>query len=175
LSQDSIELVKVWVATALIFAVGTLATLYVIVLLRRYGADLPVIGDLPLASPPAMVPLLGDPRLFITLIAAHVSASGIALVFASQTIDMALLIAAKAMTVLVVALIGCWGGQSAYEQLNVGGSIATAGLVPMAIALAAFAALSTILSVASLRALGNLRFLIAIAALLAAPIILVAL
>ena len=175
MSQDSIELVKVWVARALLFAVGTLAMLYVIVLLRQYGADLPVIGDLPLASPPEMVPLLADPRLFITLVAAHVSASGIALVLASQTIDMALLIAAKAMTVLVVALLGCWGGQTAYEQFSDGAAISTAGLVPMAVALAAFAALSTVLSVASLRALGNLRFLVALAALLAAPLILVAL
>jgi hypothetical protein len=76
------------------------------------------------------------------------------------------------MTVLIVALLGCWGGQTAYEQLTDGGAISTAGLLPMAIALAAFAALSTILSMASLRALGNLRFLVAVVAILAAPMIL---
>ncbi|MDF2800020.1 MAG: hypothetical protein K0R85_2764 [Devosia sp.] len=172
MSQENIELIKVWVATALVFAVGTLVMLYVILLLRRYGGDLPLIGSLPVASPPGMVPLLADPRLFVVLVAAHVSASGVALVLASQTIDLALLIAAKAMTVLIVALLGCWGGQTAYEQLTDGGAISTAGLLPMAIALAAFAALSTILSMASLRALGNLRFLVAVVAILAAPMIL---
>ena len=172
MSQENIELIKVWVATALVFAVGTLVMLYVILLLRRYGGDLPLIGSLPVASPPGMVPLLADPRLFVVLVAAHVSASGVALMLASQTIDLALLIAAKAMTVLIVALLGCWGGQTAYEQLTDVGAISTAGLLPMAIALTAFAALSTILSMASLRALGNLRFLVAVVAILAAPMIL---
>lgn len=173
MSQDTIDLLKVLVATALVFAAGTLAMLYVIFLLAHYGANLPMIGALPLQAPPELVPLLVDSRVFPTLAAVHVTATGLALLLTSHTVDSALLIAAKAVAVVIAALIGFAGGHMLYLQLNENTSLGVNALVPALIALAGFFILSTWLSVRTLRQLGNLRFVAAVAAILLGPVLLV--
>ena len=172
MSQDSIDLLKVLAATALVFAAGTLVMLYVIYLLSQYGADLPMIGSLPLTAPPEMVPLLANTQLFATLAAAHVTAMGLALLLTSQTIDMALLITSKAVAVVITALIGFAGGHMIYLQLNERTALNLQALTPALIALAAFLVLSSVLSIPSLRQLGNLRFVVAIGLILIGPMLL---
>ena len=172
MSQDSIDLLKVLAATALVFAAGTLVMLYVIYLLSQYGADLPMIGSLPLTAPPEMVPLLANTQLFSTLAAAHVTAMGLALLLTSQTIDMALLITSKAVAVVITALIGFAGGHMIYLQLNERTALNLQALTPALIALVAFLVLSSVLSIPSLRQLGNLRFVVAIGLILIGPMLL---
>ena len=172
MSQDSIDLLKVLAATALVFAAGTLVMLYVIYLLSQYGADLPMIGSLPLTAPPEMVPLLANSQLFATLAAAHVTAMGLALLLTSQTIDMALLITSKAVAVVITALIGFAGGHMIYLQLNERTALNLQALTPALIALVAFLVLSSVLSIPSLRQLGNLRFVVAIGLILIGPMLL---
>lgn len=173
MSQDFIDLLKVLAATALIFAVGTLVMLYVILLLATYGADLPMVGSLPLSAPPEMVPLLVDSRIFSTLAAAHVTAAGLALLVNIRTVDMALLITSKAVAVVITALLGFIGGHMVYLQLTEGTAFSLGPLTPTAIALVAFLVLSTVLSVPNLRSLGNLRFVVGIGMVVMGPLLLV--
>ncbi len=173
MSQDTIDLLKVLAATALVFCAGTLVMLYVIYLLAQYGANLPMIGAVPLNAPPEMVPLLADNRLFPTLAAVHITATGLALLLASNTIDMALLITSKAVTVVITAMLGFVGGHMTYLQLTENTAFALAPLTPAFIALGAFLVLSTLLSVRTLRGLGNLRFFVAVALVLMGPMLLV--
>lgn len=172
MSQDTVDLLKVLFATALIFAAGTLTMLYVILLLAQYGANLPMVGSLPLTAPPELVPMLADGRIFSTLAAVHVTATGLALLLTSQTIDMALLITSKAAAVVITALLGFVGGHMVYLQINENTAFTLQPLTPAIIALAGFLVLSTVLSVASLRALGNLRFLVGIGMVLLGPVLL---
>ena len=173
MSQDFVDLLKVLAATALVFAASTLVMLYVIYLLAQYGADLPMVGALPLSAPPEMVPLLADNRLFTTLAAVHVTAAGLALVLTSNTIDMALLITSKAVAVVITALLGFVGGHMIYLQLTENTALALSPLMPVFIALATFLVLSTVLSVQNLRRLGNLRFVVAVALVVMGPMLLV--
>jgi hypothetical protein len=172
-SQDTIDLLKVLAATALVFTGGTLVMLYAIYLMAQYGADLPMVGTLPLRAPPEMVPLLADNRIFTTLAAVHVTATGLALLISSHTIDMALLITSKAVAVVILALLGFVGGHMIYLQLTENASLALAPLTPVLLALLGFLVLSTVLSVPSLRGLGNLRFAVAIALVVMGPMLLV--
>ncbi len=172
MSNDTMELIKVLAAVVLIFAATTLAMLYGIALLAQYGADLPMIGSLPLALPPEMIPLLAESRLFTVLGAVHVMATGIALLLASHTIDMALLITAKAATVVITALLGFAGGHLVYLQLTENAPLAVSGLTPALVALVAFLVLSSMLSVPSLRRLGNLRFPVGVALVILGPALL---
>lgn len=173
MSQDTIDLLKVLVATVLVFTVSTLAMLYVIYLLAQYGADLPMIGSLPLNAPPEMLPLLAENRILPALAAVHVTATGLALVMVSSTVDMALLITSKAVTVVITALLGFVAGHMIYLQLTENVALVLAPLTPVLIALAAFLVLSTVLSVPNLRRLGNLRFVLAVALVLIGPLLLV--
>ena len=173
MAQDFTDLLKVLAATALVFAAGTLVMLYVILLLAQYGANLPMVGSLPLNAPPEMVPLLADNRLFTTLAAAHVTATGLALLIASNTIDMALLITSKAVAVVITALLGFVGGHMVYLQLTEGTAFSLGPLTPVFVALVAFLVLSTILSVYNLRRLGNLRFAVAVGLVVMGPLLLV--
>lgn len=158
---------------ALVFAAGTLAMLYVIYLLAQYGANLPMVGSLPLSAPPELVPMLADNRLFTTLAAAHVTAAGLALFMTSNTIDMALLITSKAVAVVIAALLGFVGGHMVYLQLTEGTRFAMGPLTPVFIALAVFLVLSSVLSVQNLRQLGNLRFAVAAGMVVLGPMLLV--
>lgn len=173
MSQDIIDLLKVLVATLLVFAASTLVMLYVIYLLSQYGADLPMIGAVPLSVPPEMVPLLAQNQILPTLAAVHVTATGLALLMTSHTIDMALLITSKAVAVVITALLGFVGGHMIYLQLSEAVAIKLAPLTPVAIALVAFLVLSSILSVPSLRQLGRMRFVAAAAAIVMGPLLLV--
>lgn len=173
MSQDFSDLLKVLATTALIFAAGTLAMLYVILLLATYGADLPMVGSLPLNAPPEMVPMLADNRIFSTLAAAHVTAAGMALLVYIHTVDMALLIASKAVSVVICALLGFIGGHMIFLQLTEGTAFSLGPLTPTGIALVAFLVLSSIMSVQNLRQLGNLRFAIGVGMVLMGPMLLV--
>lgn len=173
MSQDFTDLLKVLATTALVFAAGTLAMLYVIYLLAQYGANLPMVGSLPLNAPPELVPLLADNSLFTTLAAAHVTASGLALALTSRTIDMALLITAKAVAVVLTALLGFVGGHMIYLQLTENAAISLAPLTPAFVALAIFLVLSSVLSLFNLRRLGNLRFVVAAGMVVMGPMLLV--
>jgi hypothetical protein len=77
------DLLKVLAAVALVFATSTLVMLYVIFLMAQYGANLPMVGALPLTAPPELIPLLAQSQVFATLAAVHVTASGIALLLVS--------------------------------------------------------------------------------------------
>lgn len=173
MSQDIIDLLKVLAATLVTFAASTLVMLYAIYLMAQYGADLPMIGALPLNAPPEMVPLLARNQILPTLAAVHVTASGLALLLNVHTIDMALLITAKAVTVVVTALLGFVVGHMIYLQLTEGAAIHLVPLQPVFIALLGFLLLSSWLSVPRLRQLGNLRFLAGIVLIVIGPVLLV--
>ena len=172
-SQDFTDLLKVLATTALIFAVGTLVMLYVILLLATYGANLPMVGSLPLNAPPEMVPLLADNRIFTTLAAAHVTAAGLALLVEIRSMDMALLISSKAVAVVITALLGFIGGHMIYLQITEGTAFSLGPLTPTVMVLVAFLVLSSVLSVQNLRQLGNLRFAVAAAMIVMGPMLLV--
>lgn len=173
MSQDTTDLLKVLATTLLVFAAGTLVMLYAIYLLAQYGANLPMVGALPLRAPPELVPLLAESRVFSTLAAVHVTASGLALLLASTTVDMALLIAAKAVAVVIAALLGFAGGHMVYLQLSEGAALNLNPLLPTLLVLIGFLLLSTVLSVPALRRLGNLRFVLGIAAIILGPLLLI--
>lgn len=173
MSQDTMDLLKVLAAVLVVFAGSTLVMLYVIYLLAEYGANLPMVGAVPLTAPPELIPLLAQNQVFATLAAVHVTATGIALLLMSNTIDMALLITAKAVTVVITSLIGFAGGHMIFLQLTESTALSPSGLTPAVVALAGYFLLSTALSVQALRGLGNLRFAVAIAAILLGPLLLV--
>ena len=173
MSQDFTDLLKVLATTALIFAAGTLVMLYVILILATYGADLPMVGSLPLSAPPEMVPLLANSSLFTTLAAVHVTSAGLALLFSSRTVDMALLITSKAVAVVITALLGFIGGHMVYLQLTEKTAFSLGPLTPTFLVLLGFLVLSTILSVQNLRTLGNLRYVAGIAMIFLGPMLLV--
>ncbi|ODT69691.1 MAG: hypothetical protein ABS75_15585 [Pelagibacterium sp. SCN 63-23] len=173
MSQDTTDLLKVLAVTLLVFAAGTLVMLYAIYLLAQYGANLPMVGSLPLTAPPELVPLLADSRVFSTLAAVHVTASGLALLLTSNTIDMALIIAAKAVSVVIAALLGFAGGHMVYLQLTEGTSLNLNPLLPALIALIGFLVLATMLSVPALRRLGNLRYALGVGLIILGPLLLI--
>lgn len=173
MSQDMTDLMKVLAATLLVFGASTLAMLYVIFLFAQYGANLPMVGALPLTAPPELIPLLAESQIFSTLAAVHVTATGFALLLTSNTIDMALLIAAKAGTVIITALLGFAGGHMIYLQLNENTPPALAPLTPALIALAGYLVLSSVLSVHAIRRLGNLRFVIGIGMIVLGPLLII--
>jgi len=172
-SQDTIDLLKVLAVTLVTFIASTMVMLYVIYLLAQYGADLPMIGALPLNAPPEMVPLLAHNKVLPTLAAVQVTATGLALLLTAHTIDMALLITAKAVTVVITALLGFVVGHMIYLQLTEKTAIELAPLTPVFLALLGFLVLSSFLSVPSLRQLGRMRFVAAVALVLAGPMLLV--
>ena len=173
MSQDTTDLLKVLAATLVVFAASTLVMLYVILLLAQYGADLPMIGALPMTAPPELVPLLAESQVFATLAAVHVTATGLALIIDSRMIDSALLITAKAVAVVIVALIGFSVGHMVFLQITENASLYLQPLTPAVIALAGFLLLSTVLSLASLRQLGGLRFIAAIGLIILGPLLLI--
>jgi len=167
------ELLKVLAAVLIVFALSTLIMLYSIYLLAQYGGNLPMIGSLPLSAPPEMVPLLTESRVFSILAAAHVTASGLALLVTSNTLDMALLITAKAVAVVITALLGFAGGHMVYLQLSESVPLALAPLTPAIVALAGYLLLSTMLSVPALRRLGGLRIVVGLGLIVLGPLLLV--
>lgn len=167
------DLLKVLAAVLIVFSVSTLVMLYGIYLLAQYGGNLPMVGSLPLSAPPEMVPLLTESRVFSTLAAAHVTATGLALLVASNTLDTALLIAAKAVAVVITALLGFAGGHIVYLQLGEGVPLALQPLTPAIVALAGFLLLATMLSVPALRRLGHLRFIVGLGLIVLGPLLLV--
>lgn len=173
MSQDTMDLLKVLAAVLVVFAASTLVMLYVIYLLAQYGANLPMVGALPLTAPPELIPLLAQNQVFATLAAVHVTATGLALILMSNTIDMALLITAKAVTVVITSLLGFAGGHMIYLQLTENTPLSASGIAPAVIALAGYFLLSTMLSVQTLRGLGNLRFAVAVGLVLIGPMLLV--
>ncbi len=172
MSKDFSDLLKVLAVTILMFAVSTLAMLYIIFLLAQYGANLPMVGSLPLNAPPELVPVLGNNQLFTTLLAAQVTGMGLALLLSSTTMDMAMLIASKAVAVVIAALLGFMGGHMIYLQLNENTAFSLGPLTPLAVALLAFLLLSSLLAIHNLRQLGNLRFVVAIGLVIAGPLLL---
>ncbi|SMQ65327.1 hypothetical protein SAMN06295905_1198 [Devosia lucknowensis] len=173
MSQATTDLLKVLAVTLLVFAASTLVMLYGILLLAQYGANLPMVGSLPLSAPPELIPILAGSGVFGTLAAVHVTGSGIALLLTSATIDQALLITAKAVAVVIVALLGFAVGHMVYLQLTENTALNLNPLMPALIALAGFFVLSTFLAVPALRQLGNLRFAIGVGMIVLGPLLLV--
>lgn len=167
------DLLKVLAATFVVFVGSTLVMLYAILLIAQYGGDLPMVGALPLTAPPEMIPLLAESRVFSTLAATHVTATGLALLLSSQTIDSALLITAKAVCVVVTALIGFAAGHMVYLQLAENAALFLSPLVPALVTLGFYLALSSLFSLANLRRLGNLRFVVGIGLVIVGPLLLV--
>ncbi len=168
MSQSTIDLLKVLAAAVLVFAVTSVIMLFLVQFYGQYGR----VGGLPLQAPGDLLPLLANNRLLVTLGGVMVTATGIALLATSQTIDMALLITAKAVTVVVAALLGVVVGFQLYLQLTGKANITLDSLIPTAIVLALFFVLSSVASVPNLRSLGNLRFLVAIVLILGGPLLL---
>lgn len=173
MSQDTSDLLKVLAVTLLLFAGATLVMLYAILLLAQYGADLPMVGSLPLNAPPELVPILAGSGVFATLAAVHVTATGLALLLTSNTVDMALLITAKAVAVVIMALLGFSAGHMLFLQLTENAAFNLNPLLPALVGLLGFLVLSTLLSVPSLRRFGNLRFAIGVAMVVLGPLLLV--
>ena len=86
---------------------------------------------------------------------------------------MALLIAAKAGTVIITALLGFAGGHMIYLQLNENTPLALAPLTPALIALAGYLVLSSVLSVHAIRRLGNLRLVIGLGMIVLGPLLII--
>ncbi|MCS6759249.1 MAG: hypothetical protein MO852_09800 [Candidatus Devosia euplotis] len=173
MSQDTIDLLKVLAAMLVTFAASTLVMLCVIYLLAQYGVNLPMIGSLPLTAPPEMVPLLARNQILPTLAAVHVAATGLALLLTAHTINMALVITPKAVTVVVTALLGFAVGYMIYPQLTEGAAINLGPLNPAFFVLIGFLLLLSFLSVPSLRQLGNLRYVVGIGMVLVGPLLLI--
>jgi hypothetical protein len=173
MSRETTDLLKVLAVTLVVFAASTLLMLYAILLLAQYGADLPMVGSLPLNAPPELVPLLASSGVFATLAAVHVTASGVALLLSSNTIDMSLLIAAKAVCVVIMALLGFALGHMAFLQLNENTALNLNPLLPALVGLLGFLVLSTALSVPALRRLGNLRFAVGLGLIVLGPLLLI--
>lgn len=173
MSQDTTDLLKVLAVTLLVFACSTLVMLYGILLLAQYGANLPMVGSVPLNAPPELVPVLVGTGVFATLAAVHVTASGIALLLTSNTIDMALLITSKAVTVVIMALLGFAGGHMIFLQVTENVALNLNPLLPALVGLVGFLVLSTMLSVPALRRLGNLRYAVGVGLIILGPLLLV--
>ena len=175
MSQDTIDLIKVMVVSLLIFAISTIAMVYLLVLYRTFGGSVPVIGKLPSLDLGAMIPALTQTRLFVILGAMFVMGSGISLILSSVTIDMAMLIIAKAMTLLITAMFGVLGGLWAYVRLSQGNELALPGINRLAIALIVFFVLSSVLRNATFRGWGAMRIVAAVVMIILAPVLLVSL
>jgi hypothetical protein len=175
MSQDTVDLIKVMVVSLVVFAISTLATVYLLVLFRTYAGSVPVIGRLPGLEIGNMVPALVDTRLFVILGATYLMASGLSLFLTSVTLDMAMLIIAKAMTLLITALFGILGGLWGYVRLAQGNDLTLPGINRLAIALIVFFVLSSVLRTATFRSWGALRFLAAVVMIILAPVVLVSL
>ena len=175
MSQDTIDLLKAMVVIVLVFALSTLVMLYLLFAYRTFGGNLPVIGSLPSYEPPAAIPLLVDVRWLVVLGATFLTGSGLTLILTSQTMDMAMLIFAKAMTLIITAAFGIFGGIWLYMRLSAGSELSLASLNRLAIALVIFFVLASVLRLSSLRASGALRFAIAAGLILLGPIVLVSL
>ena len=173
MSQDTTDLLKVLAVTLVFFAATTLVMLYGIALLAQYGANLPMVGSLPLNAPPELIPLLADSRVFTTLAAVHVTATGLALLVAIGTLDMSLLITAKAVVVVIAALLGFAVGHMVYLQFTENTALNLNPLLPSLVALIGFLVLATVLSVPALRRLGNLRFVVGIGLVILGPLLLI--
>lgn len=175
MSQDTIDLLKVIVVTFLLMSAATLLMFYTAFALRTYGGNLPVLGDLPAYDPPSAVPVLVDTRFLVVLGAAFVTASGIGLALWSATVDMALLVFAKAVTLLISATFGIFAGTWAYMRLAESTELSLASLNRLGIALVLFFIFSTVLRTSNLRAGGALRFVAAAGLVVLGPILLVSL
>ena len=175
MTQDTVDLVKVMVVSLVIFAISTMATVYLLVLFRNYAGAVPVLGTLPTLDIGTIIPALAETRLFIILGAMFLMASGLSLILTSVTIDMAMLIIAKAMTLLITAMFGVLGGLWGYVRLTLGTNLALPGINRLAIALIVFFVLSSVLRTATFRGWGAMRFAAAIVMILLAPVVLVSL
>jgi hypothetical protein len=175
MSQDTIDLVKAMLAIFIVFALSTLAMLYLLVAYRIFGGNLPVIGSLPGYQPDAAVPMLMETRFLVTLGATLLMGSGLALILTSVTLDMAILIFAKAMTLLVTAMFAMIAGHWAYMRLSSGSELALPGLNRLGIALIVFFLLASVLRLATFRAWGIGRFIAAAGMIVLAPVLMVSL
>jgi len=172
MSNDTIDLLKVLVVTFLVMAVATAFLFLLGDTFQTYGGNLPLIGDLPVYAPPSAVPVLVDIRWLVVIGATFLVASGLVLLAWSATLDMALLVFAKAVTVAITALFGIFAGTWVYMRLMEGTELSLASLNRLGVALIAFFVFSTVLRTASLRGTGPLRFLIGIGLIVLGPILL---
>ncbi|GHA11234.1 hypothetical protein GCM10007989_01930 [Devosia pacifica] len=175
MSQDTIELVKVLLVTALIMLVGTLALFYLLLGIATFGQDLPVIGDLAPYAPTDMIPQLVDMRPFVVVGAVFLVVCGLTLMLSSLTLDMATALFAKAAAMLLAAHFGIFAGTWLFVRLSSGNELSIASLNRPGIALLAFFAFATIFRNAALRGLGAMRFAIAVLLILLGPVVLVSL
>jgi len=175
MSQDTIDLIKAMFAIFLAFAISTVAMLYLLVGLQLAGGNLPIVGDLPSYQPGAAVPLLMDVRNLVTLGATLVMGSGLALILTSMTVDMAILIFAKAMTLLVTAQAAIIAGHWTYLRITTGAELGLTGINLLGVALLVFFLLASVLRLGTFRAWGPYRFVASAAMILLAPILLVSL
>ena len=175
MSQDTIDLVKVMVVSLLVFAISTMATVYLLVLFRSYAGSVPVIGTLPTLDIGSLLPVLVGTQLFVILGAMFLMASGITLIMTSATVDMAMLIIAKAMTLLITAMFGVLAGLWGYVRLAQGTELGLPGINRLAIALIVFFVLASVLRSATFRGWGAMRFVAAAAMIVLAPVVLVSL
>jgi hypothetical protein len=172
MSQDTIDLLKVMVVAFVLFAAGALALFFVSAALREYGGSLPVIGNLRAYDPPSAIPVIVDMRWVVVVGATFLTASGLALAAWSATLDMALLVFAKAVTVLIAAAFGIFAGTWGYMRLTQGSELSLMSLNRLAIALVAFFVFSTLLRNANLRGTSPMRFVAAIVLVVLGPILL---
>lgn len=172
MTQDLVDLLKVMLVTALLAAASALVLFGVIALVRQYGASLPLIGDAAGYAPPSAVPVLVDMRFLIVLGAVFLTASGLALVLTSTTLDTALLILAKAVCVLLSAGLGIFAGTWLFMRLTEGTELSLTSLNRPAIALLVFLLFASVLRNAALRSLGTLRLVAALGLVLLGPVVL---
>jgi hypothetical protein len=172
MSNDTIDLLKVLVVTFLVMALATAVLFFLGEAFQTYGGSLPLIGDLPAYNPPAAVPVLVDTRWLVVVGAAFLVASGLVLLAWSGTLDMAMLVFAKAVTVLISALFGIFAGTWLFMRVSEGTELSLASLNRLGIALVVFFVFSTVLRTPNLRASGALRFFIAAVLIVLGPILL---
>jgi hypothetical protein len=175
MSNDTTDLLKVLVVTFVLMALATALLFLIGEAFQTYGSGLPLIGDLPAYQPPSAVPVLVDTRWLVIVGAAFLVANGLVLLGWSGTLDMAMLIFAKAVTVLIAAMFGMFAGTWGFMRLTQGSELSLLSLNRLGIALVVFFIFSTILRTPNLRSGGPMRFVIAAGLILLGPILLVSL
>lgn len=173
MSKDSIDTLKAVLFLILIFAGAALVGLFILEFWATYGKALPFIGTLPGYRPPNTVQMLSFARPLAVVSGCWLVATGGALLLRSPYIDHMLQIFAKALSMIAGAYLGIIGGHWAYLRMTRSGDVDSESLVRLAIVFIVATLVAMLLRIESLRARTWLRFVLAAALILFAPLLLV--
>lgn len=173
MSKDSVDTLKAVLFLILIFAGAALVGLFVLDGWYAYGKGLPFIGTLPGYRPPNTVQMLSFARPLSVVSGCWLIAVGGALLLRSAYIDHMLQIFAKALSMIAGAYLGIIAGHWAYLRMTRAGDVDPDGLTRIGIIFAAATLVAMLLRIETLRGRSWLRFVLAAALILFAPLLLV--